>query len=108
MAIKADCGVSTVLEELRVARIAKPLVPTARRLGSPVVVLVAQASRLHVQPGRLHHKAHRIGLSLRCKRLACGTANPKFEIRNPCRHSEFRIRTRCIAGRSRKLVRYAD
>ena len=49
----------------------------------PVVVLVAQASRLHVQPGRLHHKARRIGFHLRCTRLARGTSNPKSEIRNP-------------------------
>ena len=36
-----------------------------------------------MRPGRPHHKTTRIGLSLRCGRLACGTANPKSEIRNP-------------------------
>ena len=40
-----------MLEAVRVAR------PSA-----PVVVLVVQASRLHVQPGRPHHKTCRIGL----------------------------------------------
>jgi hypothetical protein len=45
----------------------------------PVALLVAQASRLHVQPGRLHHKACRIDFTLRRTRLACGTANSKFE-----------------------------
>jgi hypothetical protein len=54
--------------------------PEPRRLGPPVVFLVAQASRLHVQPGRLHHKTRRTGLSLRCRRLAYWAPNSKFEI----------------------------
>jgi hypothetical protein len=66
MAVGADCGASTVLEESRVARTVGSLVPGA-----------------------------------------CRVENSKFEIRNPCRPSEFRIRTRHIAGRSRKLVRYS-
>ena len=49
MAVEADCGVSTMLEEIR--------------MGSPAA-LVAQASRLHVQPGRLRYKTTRIDLSL--------------------------------------------
>jgi len=61
MAFDTDCGVPTVLEAIRVASTA---------------ALVAQASRLHVQPGRLRYKTTRIGLSLRCRWLACRTAIP--------------------------------
>jgi hypothetical protein len=57
MALVADCGSSTVLEAIRVAR-------TVGYLTVPVVLLVAQASRLHVQPGRLRYKTTRIRLSL--------------------------------------------
>jgi len=49
MAFDTDCGVPTVLEAIRVASTA---------------ALVAQASRLHVQPGRLRYKTTRIDLSL--------------------------------------------
>ena len=49
MAGEADCRASTVLEGIRMASTA---------------ALVAQASRLHVQPGRLRYKTTRIDLSL--------------------------------------------
>ena len=49
MAFEADYGSSTVLEEIRMAS---------------TVALVAQASRLPVQPGRLRYKTSRIDLSL--------------------------------------------
>jgi hypothetical protein len=49
MAFEADCGVSPVLEEIRMASTA---------------ALVAQASRLHVQPRRLRYKTTLIDLSL--------------------------------------------
>ena len=48
------CGVSTVLETLYVVRTAGYLTPR--------VLLVAQASRKHVQPGRPHHKTTQIRL----------------------------------------------
>ena len=80
MAFDADCGVPTVLERPRVTI-------TVGYLTVPVVLLVAQASRLHVQPGRPHHKTPRIGLSLRCGCLASWAANPKSEIHCDGRHS---------------------
>ena len=71
MAFEADCGVSPVLEEIRMASTA---------------ALVAQASRLHVQPGRLHPQdtPGRFVLEVHASRLLGG----KFEIRN----SKFEIR----------------
>ena len=51
----------------------------------PVVLLVAQASRLHVQPGRLHHKTTRMGLPFVAH--ASRVQDGKFEIRN----SKFEI-----------------
>jgi hypothetical protein len=57
MAFTADCGVPTVLERPRVTI-------TVGYLTVPVVLLVAQASRLHVHPGRLRYKTTGIRLSL--------------------------------------------
>jgi hypothetical protein len=56
MAFDTDCGAPTVLERPRVTI-------TVGYLTVPAVLLVAQASRLHVQPGRPHHNTTRIGLS---------------------------------------------
>ena len=86
MAFEADCGVSTVLEALRVTDTGRPLVPGECH-GS------LGASRA-MQPGRLRYKATRIGLPFvgQAPRLPAGlvTAKPvgrsrmggKFEIRN--------------------------
>ena len=58
--------------------------------------LVVQASRLHVQPGRLHHKTTRMGLPFVAH--ASRVQDGKSEIRNPkssrvpgIPNSEFRI-----------------
>jgi len=96
MAFKADCGASTVLEAPGVA--STPMFPGPATSRSPCNEslrnsatptgdsegaaggLVAQASRLHVRPGRPHHKTHRIDLSLRFRRLVYWAPNSKFEI----------------------------
>ena len=69
MAFEADCRVSTVLEALRVASTTSR-VPSRRGPGQRHADcgfphrsdLVAQASRLHVRPGRPHHPASRWAL----------------------------------------------
>ncbi len=73
MAFEADCRASTVLEAIRVADTARPLVPRECQ-GSLGV------SR-PLQPGLLHHK---VGPEhLWCTRLACSGRDGKPEIRNP-------------------------
>jgi hypothetical protein len=59
----------------------RPSATAPRRPRSPVVVLVAQASRLHMRPGRPHHKMTRMRLPfvVHASRVQDG----KSEIRNP-------------------------
>jgi len=109
MAFGGDCGASTVLEALRVAHAARFLVlvtsrgprdEALRNSATPTVVsrlemtgtLVVQASRLHVRPGRPHHKTTRMRLPfvVHVSRVQGG----KSEIRNP----KFRIRPASSLG----------
>ena len=121
MAFEADCGLSMVLEEIRVTSTSRSAVPgdcwatnyllriatlvtrptaTALRLREPSFKadwspFVVQASRLHVRPGRPHHKGSRQSCGVGISPEFGGAANSKFEIHGvdglEIPNSEFRI-----------------
>jgi hypothetical protein len=80
MAFEADCGSSTLLETDRVSSTSWS---TATRPLATCGVLVAQASRLHVRPGRPHHNGSGQSCGLDVPPALGWAANPKSEIRNP-------------------------